>query len=151
MQQRTADPTVSASLTVAGELRVVLGQLVRRLREQASIGDLTRSQAAVLARLERDGPATMSTLARAEGIRPQSMGTIVSVLEATGLVSGTPDPADRRKTVLSLTDSAREQFATGRLAREDWLFRAIRTELSSAEQDQLASLVGLLVRLANSP
>lgn len=151
MQQRTADPTVSASLTVAGELRVVLGQLVRRLREQASIGDLTRSQAAVLARLERDGPATMSTLARAEGIRPQSMGTIISVLEAAGLVSGAPDPADGRKTVLSLTDSAREQFATGRLAREDWLFRAIRTELSSAEQDQLASLVGLLVRLANSP
>jgi DNA-binding MarR family transcriptional regulator len=93
----------------------------------------------------------MSTLARAEGVRPQSMGAVVCVLEAAGLVSGAPDPSDGRKTVLSLTDAALEQFATGRLAREDWLFRAIRTHLGPAEQEELATCVELLKRLAGSP
>ena len=141
-----ADATVSAAA-----LRVALGQLMRRLREQSSIGDLTRSQLAVLTRLEREGPATMSALARAEGIRPQSMSAIVSVLEAAGLVSGAPDPGDGRKTVLSLTADARDQFASGRLAREDWLFRAIRSQLEPAEQDQLATLIELLKRLSVAP
>jgi DNA-binding MarR family transcriptional regulator len=145
-EHATADP-----LAVAGDLRVVLGQLVRRLREQGTVGDLTRSQTAVLIRLERDGPATMSALARAEGIRPQSMGAIVSVLESTGLVGRAPDPRDGRKTVLSITDEAREQFRTGRLAREDWLLRAIRTQLAPEERDRLGACVELLQRLAVAP
>jgi DNA-binding MarR family transcriptional regulator len=138
------------TLAVAGELRVVLGQLTRRLRQQADTGDFTRSQLAVLARLERDGAATMTALAHAEGIRPQSMGVIIGVLQDAGMVAGTPDPSDGRKTVLALTDAARERFATGRLAREDWLFRAIRAELDPAEQAELAACIALLKRLADS-
>jgi DNA-binding MarR family transcriptional regulator len=152
----TADVHVSRAAEVAGaelasNLRVALGQLNRRLREQSSMVDLTRSQLNVLVRLEREGPSTMSALARAEGIRPQSMSAIVSVLESAGHISGTPDPADGRKTVLSLTDATRERFETGRLIREDWLSRAIHSQLEPAEQGQLGRLVELLKRLAVSP
>ena len=88
--QRTEPP---AELSVlAGELRVALGQLMRRLREQAEGSDLTRSQTSVLGRLERNGSATATALARAEGIRPQSMAKIIDALVAAGLVSGSPDP-----------------------------------------------------------
>jgi DNA-binding MarR family transcriptional regulator len=135
---------------VAGDLRVALGQLSRRLREQSGVFDLTRSQSSVLLRLENDGPATMTALARSEGVRPQSMSVIISVLESAGLVHGAPDPNDGRKTVLSLTEEAREQFATGRLAKQDWLSGAIATELTPAEQEELAGCVRLLRRLANS-
>ena len=124
---------------------------MRRLREQATIGDLTRSQISVLARLEREGPLTASGLARAEGIRPQSMGAIILVLESAGFISRAPDPADGRKTLLSLTESARQRFADGRIAREDWLSRAIQSELRSTEQADLAALIPLLRRLASSP
>lgn len=151
MPRKPRDAQTVDPVKVAADLRVALSQLVRRLRQQSSIGDFTRSQLSVLARLDREGPTTMTTLARAEGIRPQSMGAIVSVLDAAGLVAGTPDPSDGRKTVLSLTDTAREQFTSDRLAREDWLFRAIRTELSQSEQDELARLAELLRRLASSP
>lgn len=136
---------------VAADLRVVLGKLSRRMREQASFGDLTRSQSSVLSRLEREGPATTSALARAEGVTPQSMGTIVAVLEAAGLIAGAPDENDGRKTILSLTEGAREQFATGRLAREDWLQQAMASELSAAERAQLERSIDLLRRLANAP
>ena len=141
--------TTSAS-AIAGELRVVLGQLVRRLREQADGSDLTKSQSSVLGRLERDGPATATALARAEGLRPQSMGTIVAALEAAGLVAGSPDPKDGRKTILSLTETAREQFRTGRLAREDWLIQAMSAALTPSELDQLSSGIDLLRRIARS-
>jgi DNA-binding MarR family transcriptional regulator len=145
----TDQGTTHASV-VAGELRVVLGQLVRRLREQADGSDLTKSQASVLGRLDRDGPATATVLARAEGLRPQSMGTIVAALEAAGLIAGSPDPTDGRKTILSLTQTAREQFRTGRLAREDWLIQAMAAALTPSELDQLSSSIDLLRRIARS-
>ncbi|MDT8912734.1 MarR family transcriptional regulator [Amycolatopsis sp. PS_44_ISF1] len=136
---------------VASELRIVLGHLVRRLREQAEGADLTRSQTAVLLRLERNGPSTATALARAEGVRPQSMAKIVDALQEARLVGGSPDPKDGRKTVLSLTGAAREQFRTGRLAKQDWLSGAIDATLTAAEVDQLAAATRLLKRLANTP
>ncbi|WP_426517130.1 MarR family winged helix-turn-helix transcriptional regulator [Diaminobutyricibacter sp. McL0618] len=151
---RRADQTDTATAVVtdalAGDLRVALGALMRRLRQEGTIGDFTRSQLAALGRIEREGPTTLSELARAEGVRPQSMAATVAVLESSGLVSRTPDERDGRKSLLHLTDEARDQFATGRLAREDWLFRAIRTTLTEAEQTELAVSVDLLRRLADA-
>jgi len=133
---------------LAADLRVLIGRLHRRLREQGHIGDLTLSQVAVLRRLEEGGPATVTALARAEGMRPQSMGANVDALEATGLVSRAADPADGRQTILSLTPACREKLRAGRLAREDWLARAIQGSFDAREQAQLAEALDLLMRVA---
>ncbi len=151
MNQPAGQPGAMRAPALAGELRVVLGTLVRRLREQTRPGGLTSSQAAVLGRLDRDGPATVTALARAEGVRPQSMGATVSALEAAGLVRGAPDPADGRQTLWSLTTACRRFIKANRAAREDWLCRAIRAKLAAKEQAELARAVGLLKRLADSP
>lgn len=135
---------------VAGELRVVLAQLVRRLREQTDGTDLTKSQSAVLGRLEREGASTATALARAEGMRPQSMAAILTALDAAGLVAGRPDPADRRKTIVDLTDKAREEFEAGRIAKQDWLTEAINARLGPEEIDRLADCVELLRRVAHA-
>lgn len=132
---------------LARDVRSVSGKLKRRLREQGGVGDLTPSQIAVLLRLEKDGLATTSELARAEAMRPQSMGTVIISLESAGLVRGAPDPLDGRKTLLSLTDTCRQWISEGRAARQDWLSRIIRARLSPQEQDQLASSLTLLERL----
>jgi DNA-binding MarR family transcriptional regulator len=150
MSEQSAGSREDASV-LAGELRVVLGQLLRRLREQAEGTDFTRSQLSALSRLEREGAATATTLARAEGIRPQSMAKIVAALEEAGFVNGSPDPKDGRKTLLSLSNAAREHFRTGRLAKEDWLTRTIDATLSAEEIKQLAASAELLKRLAQSP
>lgn len=134
---------------LVGELRVVIGKLVRRVREQAPTGDFTNSQKSVLLRLERDGPATVSMLARAEGMRPQSMRTTVAALEAMGAVSGKPDPEDGRQTFISLTPAFVKLARTGRAAREDWLFRALQEQLTAREHEQLAVAIKLLGKLAD--
>ena len=139
----------SEARVLAGELRVLVGRLRRRLREEGDLGDFTWSQMSVLSRLEREGPATVTALARVEGVRPQSLGATVAVLEAAGLVRGVPDPDDRRQTLLSLTEKCRERIAAARSARQDWLLRAIQTKLTVAEQEQLAVGVDLLNRLAD--
>ncbi|BCG86218.1 MULTISPECIES: MarR family winged helix-turn-helix transcriptional regulator [unclassified Mesorhizobium] len=144
------DPEAAHALALAAELRVVAGRLIRRLREQADTGDLTTSQKSALLHLEREGPATVTTLARAQDMRPQSMGAIVSALQLAGLVEGAPDPADGRQILLSLTAACRDMIATGRAARQDWLFRAIQANLDREEQKQLAGAVELLKRLADS-
>jgi DNA-binding MarR family transcriptional regulator len=149
MNELHADPQGMGAQLLAGELRVLIGKLKRRLREQAGPEDLTWSQKSVLIRLEREGPATVTTLARAEGVRPQSMGATVSTLERAGLVTGSPDPADGRQTILSLTTKCREWIRASRAAREDWLFRAIQAKLAPQEQDELARALVLLNRLAD--
>lgn len=148
-RQKSNSGTARAS-ALARELRLLISQLKHRMREQSHPDNYTWSQISVLIRLERDGPATVSALARAEGVRQQSMGATVATLEAAGLVKGSRDPADGRQTILSLTDACRELMKATRAAKEDWLFHAIQSKLSLAEQEKLAAALELLKRLADS-
>ncbi|XBS70161.1 MarR family transcriptional regulator [Acerihabitans sp. KWT182] len=138
------------AIAMAGELRLLIGNLSRRLREQSHPGDYTWSQKSVILRLEREGPATVTTLAKAEGVRPQSMGATVAALGAAGLIKGTPDPSDGRQTLLSLTEHCRNIIKAGRTAREDWLFHAINDHFAPHEIEQLASAIKVLKRLTDA-
>jgi DNA-binding MarR family transcriptional regulator len=133
---------------LAGELRVAIGVLIRRVREQTQAGDLTSAQKSAILRLERDGPATVSMLAKAESVRHQSMRVTVAGLETMGVVNGAPDPADGRQTIFNLTPAFLKTLKTGRAAKEDWLFRALQAQLTPREQDELAAAIKLLQRLA---
>jgi DNA-binding MarR family transcriptional regulator len=134
---------------LAHDLRVMLGKLVRRLREEARLVDLTWPQLQVLGRLDRDGPQTLTQLARAEGMRSQSMGETVAALKARALINGAPDPADGRQTVLSLTDEGRDLILASRASREDWLLHRLNDHLTAAEEARLAAVLPLLQRLTD--
>ncbi|MEW9583490.1 MarR family winged helix-turn-helix transcriptional regulator [Paraburkholderia sp. DGU8] len=150
MSRNDTPATADTLHALAEDLRVVAAGLRRRLREESNVGDFTPSQMQVLARLEREGPATVTSLARAHGMRPQSMGETLAALKAAGFVSGAPDPNDGRQTVLSITPALRRKVKATRAAREDWLLRTIQSRFSAAEQKQLAIGVDLLKRLIDS-
>lgn len=149
MSKRKAQPDAAQATALAADLHALIGKLKRRLREQASAGDLTPSQTAVLVHLEREGSTTVTALARLEGVRSQSMGATIAVLETAELVRGSPDPEDGRQTILSLTPACRELFRSGRAARQDWLLRNLQTKLAPQEQQQLAAALKLLDRLVD--
>ena len=132
---------------IAAELRAALGPLVRRLRQVRPGDELTLSQTSALVRLDREGPATASELAAGEGIRPQSMCTIVNRLEERGLVDRAQDPADGRRIVVSLTEAGRDGLTGARAERARRLTAAITEELSEDEQRLLAAAVPLLERI----
>ncbi|UPG84044.1 MarR family transcriptional regulator [Luteibacter aegosomatis] len=149
MVKSSLPPKAPPAAALAGELRISLGKLVRRLREQAHPGDFTSAQKSVLLRLDRDGPATVSALARAESVRPQSMRITVAGLEAMKAVSGKPDPVDGRQTLVDLTPGFRKTLKESRAAKEDWLVHALQARLTPQEQGELAAAVKLLQRLAD--
>ena len=122
-------------VAAASELRLVLGQLVRRLRREYSF---PVAQATVLSRLDREGAQTTSGLAAAERVRPQSMAQTLAELETAGLIERRPDPEDRRR------------IHEDRRRREGWLAEAIASELTPEEQQVLIAAVPLLRRLSES-
>jgi len=129
----------------ASELRLVLGQLVRRLRAEYLF---PLAQASVLSRLDREGPQTTSELAAAERVRPQSMAQTLAELQAAGLIARRPDSGDRRRVQIQLTEQGRELVLEERGKREGWLAAAIAAELSAEEQRTLLAAVPLLQRLS---
>ena len=150
MNSRKSSTQTGLSRTLAAEIRAIYRKLKLRVREHGGGNDLTPSQASVLLRLEEDGPATVSSLARAEGMRPQSMSAIVTPLQESGLVSGAPDPSDGRQTLMSLTPKCLKWLQEGRAARQDWLTTTITQRLSAQEQEKLRAALELLTRLVEN-
>jgi len=112
--------------TTATELSLAIGQLARRLRIEVNPGELSWSQNAVLARLERAGAMTTADLARSELVKPQSMGTTLADLEQAGLVQRRPHPTDGRQVLFALTAAGIDARRKRSLARREWLLAAAR-------------------------
>ncbi|MBS1870189.1 MAG: MarR family transcriptional regulator [Actinobacteria bacterium] len=139
-------PTTESAL-LAHELRETIGRLVRRLRREPGP---PAPQLAVLGRLDREGPASVSDLAAAERMRPQSMAQTVHDLEAAGSVTRRPDPADKRRRFVELTAAGAELLRATRARREGWLGDALERELTPAERALVAEAVALLGRVADA-
>ncbi|HKD77596.1 MAG TPA: MarR family transcriptional regulator, partial [Ktedonobacterales bacterium] len=122
--------------------------LSRRLRQTSVAGELTLSQASVLGLIEREGPKTSGALAGMEHISPQSMGAIITSLEALGLVSRTPDPTDGRCLVITLTETALQFVHGARQQKEERLARALADNFTESEHQTLIAALPLLERLA---
>ncbi len=131
---------------LSSELRVVVGQLIRRLRAQYAFG---WSHAAVLSRLYRDGPQFIGELAAAERVRPQSMSQTLADLEADGLIERGPDADDGRRTRIAITAQGRSALEADRAARDGWLASQI-SGFTAADQAALRDSLALLRRLAEA-
>ncbi|MEV1175440.1 MarR family transcriptional regulator [Nonomuraea sp. NPDC049784] len=134
----------------AGDVWVVFSRLRRRLRDLAVEGDLTPAQASVLARLDKEGPASASDLAVAERVRPQSMAKIVTTLELAGLVERHPDPQDGRRQLVTLTELGRERRLGDRRAREEWLARTLRERYTDEQLRTVIEAMALLDDVAHA-
>jgi DNA-binding MarR family transcriptional regulator len=131
---------------LAADLRTVIGQLIRRLRSE---NVFPLNQAAVLGRLDRCGPQSVSDLAAAERVRPQSMAQTVGDLEADALVERKADPDDRRRALVNLTAAGLAQIEADRAARESWLVKALE-ELPGTDRETIERAVAILDRLADT-
>ncbi len=135
---------------LAAALRLSIGLLLRRMRQIPTPDELTLSESAALARLDRGGPATSAQLARAEQISPQSMGATLGALQARGLIGRAPDPEDGRRMILSISETGLAVLRDRRNRRSAELARALSTGFTATELRQLAAAAPLLERLANS-
>jgi DNA-binding MarR family transcriptional regulator len=128
------------------DLALTIGLLVRRVHTASPAHDLSWTQRAVISRLARNGAATISDLARAESVKPQSMGCTIAALEEKGIVERKPHPTDGRQFNIALTDTGaalREQI---RAAKRTWFGETI-TQLSEQEQETLFAAGEIIKRM----
>ena len=123
-----------------------IGLLVRRVRAAAASHELSLTESAVMARLARDGPATTADLARAEGMKPQSMGATIAALEEMGMVERKPHPTDGRQVNIELTAKGAAVRKSAKDAKRTWLAQAI-AQLDEQERDTLFKAGEIIRRL----
>jgi DNA-binding MarR family transcriptional regulator len=131
----------------AAALRTVSSRLHRRLRAEAGHAEYTGAQLAVIRHLLEHGPTTTSALARAEGMRPQSMSATVASLESAGVVARRPDPDDGRAAQVYLSPEGERALREGRAAKQEWLTRTLAERLTPDERRTVAEAVALIERM----
>lgn len=99
-------------------------------------------------RIKRNGPTTLSELAAADGITPQSMARTVGDLVEDGMLRRDPDPNDGRQIILSLTDKAEQSLEHLQSQRDSWLAMVMLARLSAEEREMLRVAARLLDRLS---
>lgn len=145
----TLSPTSPSGVpTLAGDLRIAVMRLARRLRaERAEVG-LTLTQLSALAALERHGPTTPGNLAAIERVRPPSMTRVLNGLVDQGLVSRRPHPTDGRQVIVEITAEAQTRLREDRRRREAWLARRLAT-LDVEQRRALRAVVPILEELVS--
>jgi DNA-binding MarR family transcriptional regulator len=89
---------------LAGHLRLVIVRTARRLRQETGV-ELSPSLTAALATVGRHGPLTPSELAARERIQRPTATRVLARLEELGLTVRTPDPQDRRSSLVAVTEA----------------------------------------------
>ena len=128
----------------AGALNQAIRLLSLRHRARAAqllapLG-LHAGQEALLLELDRTGPRIQAQLSEALGCEPPSVTLMTRKLEASGHIKRTPDPADKRATVVALTDSGK---ALAEQIRQLWLTLAEET-IRGLPTEMLEQLPGIL-------
>jgi DNA-binding MarR family transcriptional regulator len=121
-----APPVPAADvIDVASRLRLAITRMARRMRQEAGT-ELTPSQIAALATVERHGPLTPSELAELERVRRPSATRVLNRLLELELIERQPDPADRRSALLSMSPSGRTLLRRLRGRKNAYLARRLR-------------------------
>jgi DNA-binding MarR family transcriptional regulator len=138
---------------LASALRISVSRLARRLRaERQSEGlepDLSDTQLAALAALERHSAMTPGEPTDQETGQPPSTPPAITVLEERGLVMRAPHATDRRQVLLTVTDYGRQVVQQSRKLREAWLAKRLR-ELTPQERSALRAAAPVLEKLSQS-
>jgi DNA-binding MarR family transcriptional regulator len=135
----------SSQADLAVRLRLAIARTARRLRQEAE-RELSPSQAAALATIDRHGPLTPSELAARERIQRPTATRVIARLEAAGLVDRARDPQDGRSCLVALTPGGRELLARIRGRKDAYLSRRLR-ELDPDERAALDRAAAILERL----
>lgn len=144
----TDEPDQSIEV-IAKDLTTAISRVLRRLRTEANPTELALSQMGVLSRLEQSGPLNTADLARAELMKPQSMGVILGSLEREGLVERQPHPTDRRQILFALTEAGAAVRTKHRAMKRDWLVGAL-AKLHPAQREVLVAAIPVIRQVGDS-
>lgn len=122
-----------------------MAEVTHRFRAQLQSGralqqvDLSGFEAATLVAIGRRPGCSAQQLASRSGRDKAQVARALKALEGRHLIARTPDPDDRRRALLTLTDTGRDAWDV-LLAHRRTLGAALLSELSEEEQQILSRL-----------
>ena len=150
MEKATEEqPAEVEEADLGGQLRSAVGCLYRRFRSERPAGSLGDTALAVLTRLHKHGPQTLTELSEHDRVSPASMSQTVNRLTSAGYAVRTRDPGDRRKVLFSATDQGDELASAARAQRNAWLDQRLQA-LSAEDRAVIARATALLRSIADS-
>jgi DNA-binding MarR family transcriptional regulator len=123
-------------LAVANRLRPALLKLARELRRESHALGVTGGQVSLLFQIQRHKGIGVRGLAALERMSPAAMSGYVDRLERAGLVRRTPDPKDRRRHGLFVTEEGDRVLRSVKSRRTAWL----AARLEDLDPDELAAV-----------
>jgi DNA-binding MarR family transcriptional regulator len=142
-------PVTRISDSAVNDFAQAIGLLVRRIRTASTGHDLSWTESSVIARLAKEGPATTAELARVEGVKPQSMGSVIAALEERGFIERKPHPTDGRQLNIQLTAAGEVMRRSAKDARRTWLAQAL-ARLDEEERKALFAAGEIITRLVEN-
>ena len=139
----------AAGADLGGQVRSAVGRLYRRFRSERPEGGLGDAALAVLTRLHKRGPQTLTELSEHDRVSPASMSQTVNRLTSAGYAVRTRDPDDRRKVLFSTTTEGDELASATRAQRNTWLDLRLQA-LSAEDRAVIARATVLLSSIADS-
>ncbi|AMO60344.1 MarR family transcriptional regulator [Mycolicibacterium phlei] len=136
------------SVSAATELREAMMALTRQLRRHRPDHGLPLSQLQLLGEISRAGTTTPAELGTRMGVRAQSLTDGLNELVSRGLITRRPDPDDRRRQLIDLTDAGKDLLERDRAERDAWLYATMRDNLTQLEFDLLMLVAPVLRKLA---
>lgn len=137
--------TVTDPAELSDRLRALVRDFARRLRQESEdAGDLNWTQQFVLRRLVDTPGMTSAELARADGVRPQSMNSTVAALREAGSVTTSRGATDGRRVELFVTDAGRQMAEAMVGKRDQWLRRRLAEDLTPEQRQQLEDGLDIL-------
>lgn len=130
----------------AAAIRDGTTHLARRLRPVRSAGALSATKISVLDQLRR-GPSTPGQVAAADRQQPQSLTRVFNELARAGLITRTAAEADRRQSIVSITEAGLAALEEDLAGRDAWLADAMGG-LSETERGVLLLAAKIMDQIA---
>ncbi|MCW2523192.1 MAG: transcriptional regulator MarR family [Frankiales bacterium] len=118
----------------------VAGRLRRLSRQTLAPWNISPSHSRAVGVLLRHGEMRLNELSEHLRIAARSTTEVVDALQEHGLVARRPDPADRRATLVALTEHGRQVATAIRTARSEQ-GRQFFEVLSAADRAELARIL----------
>lgn len=136
--------------TLAEAVWSVARQLRHLTHDTVAPFGITPGQARALGVLRRHGGMRLSDLAEHLRIAPRSATEVIDALQDRGLAQRSPDPADRRATLVTLTDEGDRIGGAVRAARSAQA-AAFFGPLSDTDRETLAGILRSLRQQSEAP
>lgn len=135
-------------IEIATALRTTIGRLVKLMRrETRNESQLSLTERSTMGLLYPDSRLAPSEIARIEKVTTQSMSQVINHLVELEYISRTPDGADKRKTILRLTDTGRRRVESARQEKAEWLAQMLYQRITPQEKEILMESINILAKI----